>query len=71
MSICCGCERQLIVSNEFRQKCLLSNDYLLELRLTPEEDNDFDTDDDTPLNSLVSSIHSADGLDHPIKYVCS
>ncbi|XP_037025024.1 uncharacterized protein LOC119066576 isoform X3 [Bradysia coprophila] len=51
LRICSNCERQLIVSNQFRQTCLQSNEYLIKLLKTDEID-DFDTDDDVPPNSL-------------------
>lgn len=70
MSICSDCEKQLVKSNQFRRKCLLSNDYLLELRLRHENDN-FDSDDDTPLDSLVSLKHLFNGLGHQMLHAGS
>ncbi|KAG4068818.1 hypothetical protein HA402_004966 [Bradysia odoriphaga] len=46
LRICSNCERQLIVSNQFRQTCLQSNEYLLKLLKTDGIDDD--TDDDVP-----------------------
>lgn len=46
LNICSVCEKQLIITNEFRRKCWQSNEYLRELRLT-DEVVDFDTDGDT------------------------
>ncbi|KAJ6646705.1 hypothetical protein Bhyg_01918 [Pseudolycoriella hygida] len=51
MNICTECEKQLITLHQFRRKCLASNEYLLEVRLTGEA-GQIDAEGDLPSDSL-------------------
>lgn len=59
MNICSLCEDYLIKYHTFRNQCLKSHSLLLEIKESEakvERESDYDSEDDTPLHTLVSTI---------------